>query len=246
VCLGGHCSFYNYCHADGDFCQTNTDCCNGLCIAATHRCDSENSCTPTNEPCGGLRSCCNTVCTDTGLGTGYCYPIGGCHTYDDFCTQNQDCCSLKCGSPDTYGLRRCDKLNCLPDGDVCGGLGASENCCNGGKAVCHKTSTGVSRCQANFGGTCYAIGHSCAFADECCNHLCLPDPNSSTGFSCGTACIPLNQGTCTTDTDCCSGVCQSGICKYSGTSCVPLGGSCQLTAQCCQGSCYLGTCTFGS
>jgi hypothetical protein len=203
---------------------------------------------PTNEPCSGLRSCCNTLCLDDGLGTGsgYCYPIGGCKPYQDYCTKDKDCCSGKCGTADSSGLRRCDRVgSCVPDGDVCGGLGASQNCCNGGKSGCHTSSTGVSRCIANYGGACYSAGAACSLGDECCSGICLPDPSSTTGFSCGATCIPLGAGTCTTDADCCTGgLCQSGICQSGGSSCVALGGDCSSTAQCCAGSCASGTCQF--
>jgi hypothetical protein len=201
----------------------------------------------TNEPCTGVRSCCDTLCLDAGLGTGvgYCFAIGGCKTYADTCTKDKDCCSGKCGTPDAAGLRRCDKVgSCVPDGDVCGGLGASQNCCSGGKDGCHKTITGVSRCVPNFGTTCYGTGHSCSLADECCSFVCTPDPTSPTGFSCNASCIPLGSGTCTTDADCCSGgLCQGGVCKPSGSTCVPVGGKCTSTVDCCFGSCVGGFCS---
>ena len=31
VCLGGHCSFHNYCRAGGDYCTQDSDCCNNNC-----------------------------------------------------------------------------------------------------------------------------------------------------------------------------------------------------------------------
>ena len=73
-----------------------------------------------------------------------------------------------------------------------------------------------------------------------------PDNNSVTGFSCGDACIPLNQGTCTADADCCpGGVCQNGICRPSGQACVGLGGACMQTSDCCTGMCIAGHCQGG-
>jgi hypothetical protein len=63
------------------------------------------------------------------------------------------------------------------------------------------------------------------------------------GFTCKATCIPLQGGTCTTDSDCCAGgVCQNGTCVPSGQQCVPLGGGCTQTSQCCPGA---GTCIAG-
>jgi hypothetical protein len=201
---------------------------------------------PTNEPCTGLRSCCDTLCTPDGFGSSYCYPMCGCRPYDDVCADDLECCSGSCGTPDSDGVRRCVRAgNCIPDGDVCGGNGASQNCCSGGKAVCIKTSDGVSRCVANAGGACYPTGHACSLCDECCSHVCVQQQTDAGlgGFTCAAQCIPLNGGTCTSDSDCCSGgVCQDGVCKPSGNMCVPLGGSCQNTSQCCQGACVGGFC----
>src|SRR5207237_855787 len=116
TCLGGHCAWDNWCRSGGDICNVNADCCDGICDPNAHRCDLVSSCVPTNEPCSGLRSCCNTACVDNGLGTAFCYPIGGCRAYDDVCTKDADCCSLICDVPDALGLRRCSKKGwaCLP------------------------------------------------------------------------------------------------------------------------------------
>jgi hypothetical protein len=177
----------------------------------------------------------------------------GCRPYNDVCADDLQCCSGSCGTPDSDGVRRCVRAqNCVPEGDVCGGNGASQNCCPaqggpGGKAECIKTSDGVSRCVANAGGACYPAGHSCALCDECCSHICLQQQQSDGGlgaFVCATQCIPLNGGTCTSDSDCCSGgVCQDGTCKPSGSTCVPLGGACMNTSNCCEGACIGGFCT---
>jgi hypothetical protein len=246
VCLAGRCSFFNFCRAMGDICGADADCCDGVCDPNAHRCDSAQMCVTTNEPCTGLRSCCDTLCVPTGFGTSYCYPMCGCHAYDDVCTSDKQCCSGSCGAPDNLGLRRCARAqNCQPDGDVCGGNGASQNCCSGGKANCQKTGDGVSRCVPNFGMACFGAGHACSLCDSCCSNVCLPDANSVTGFSCAASCIPLNQGTCTADSDCCpGGVCQEGKCVPSGQGCAGLGAACQQNADCCLGTCIAGKCTF--
>ena len=244
VCLGGRCSFFNFCRAGGDICAANGQCCDGVCDPNAKRCGLLTQCVPTNEPCSGLRSCCNTLCVSDNLGSSYCYAMCGCRPYNDVCTDHKQCCSGQCGGPDLLGLRRCERAqNCVPDGDVCGGQGASQNCCTGGKAMCQKTGNGVSRCVPNFGQACYGAGKACSLCDSCCSNVCIPDMNSPTGFACAAMCIPINQGTCTADSDCCAGgVCQKGICVPSGRPCVGLGGSCMFTSDCCVGSCLGGKC----
>jgi hypothetical protein len=248
VCLGGHCSFHVECHAQGDICFQDSDCCNGVCDPATLRCDTVEACVPTNEPCTGLRSCCNTLCVDinTVTGVGYCFPIGGCRTLMEICTKNEDCCSIFCGSPDALGLRRCERPdNCLPDGDVCGGLGVSQNCCNGGKLACHKTANGVSRCYPTYGEPCLATGEACQIADQCCSKVCIPSSDPTKPYTCSAGCLPLGSGTCTTDADCCTGgYCRQGVCESSGTVCSPLGGYCNTTGDCCEGFCADYTCAW--
>jgi hypothetical protein len=241
VCLNGRCSFYNYCRADGDICEKNSDCCNGGCDPATKRCDRLTQCVTTNSPCNGVRSCCDTLCVATNYGSSYCYPMCGCKPYDDVCTSDGICCSGSCGTADADGVRRCVRAqSCLPDGDVCGGLGASQNCCNGGKASCLPTGSGVSRCFPN-NGACYPAGHSCSLCDSCCSNICVPD--STGALKCAASCIPLNTGTCTSDSDCCSGgACQSGTCVPSGLTCTPIGGKCTLDSDCCSGPCVGGFC----
>jgi hypothetical protein len=249
TCLSGHCSFFNFCRAGGDICETNADCCDGGCDPTTHKCDLLTSCVPTNEPCTGLRSCCDTLCVADGFGSSLCYPMCGCRPYDDVCTANFECCSNECGTPDADGVRRCSKtgLSCVPDGDVCGGNGASQNCCNGGKNSCVKTSDGVNRCLPTVGGACYPTGHACALCDECCSHLCVPQAvDGGMALVCGSSCIPIGSGTCTADSDCCAGgVCQDGICAQSGSQCSPLGGACVQSSDCCQGICVGGSCSAG-
>jgi hypothetical protein len=248
VCLGGRCSFFNYCRAGGDICETNSDCCDGGCDPTTHRCDLLTQCVPTDEPCNGLRSCCDTLCVPNGFGSSYCYAMCGCRADTDVCASDTQCCSGSCGAPDADGVRRCNKVGpntggktCLADGDVCGGLGTSQNCCNGGKASCLNTSDGVSRCFPN-PGACYPAGHACALCDSCCSHVCVPSGPGGQ-FQCAAACIPVGNGTCTSDSDCCAGgVCQEGKCVPSGSKCVATGGACTQTADCCNAACVGGFC----
>src|SRR5581483_7887222 len=144
---------------------------------------------------------------------------------NEVCTANSQCCSGLCTFADnTNTLKRCAKNgSCLKDGEVCGGQGASQNCCN---SDCKTTSIGVKRC---FGGAaCKAAGASCTQCDDCCSHVCAPNGGSPTGFSCAATCLPLagmscnapgDCGspllTCTTNADCCVGTCVFGFCGSS-------------------------------
>ena len=214
------------------------------------------------------------------LGRGYCSAIGGCRVEGEPCSADLDCCSWDSDgshhagacAPDSGGVKRCQKMtSCLADGEVCGGQGASQNCCSahGNVKNCWATSTGVSRCFVQ-PTVCKDAGTPgsptpCTVPDECCSHVCVPNPNSPTGFACIGACLPqagqdcsvmtcgaglscvnnvcVNTPTCTADADCCNGaLCQNGSCIPSGQDCSPVGGGCTTNADCCFGNCVGGFC----
>jgi hypothetical protein len=273
-------------------------------------CHVVGACTPYNEPCGGVRSCCDTLCVPNGVdATGLCTAINGCKVLGEVCltrntSSSKECCSGSCDYADnTHTELRCSKrTSCLQPGEVCGGQGASQNCCNPSANGCTKngnactsgsqcctgycdtvtTHTCVDNCEPTIVGAnrcfatsdCVAAGGECHFTDECCNHKpCVPNPTSSTGFACSATCLPLSgdpcsggpnaQGTCTSsllvcsaasggtcqnkpsctaDSDCCSGICQSGNCIKTNSTCAGLGGACTNTGDCCVGVCSFGTC----
>jgi len=269
----------NFCRADGDLCQLDTDCCNHSCDPTTGRCRAAGSCAEQNDPCGGVRSCCDTLCVPNSQNLGYCTAIGGCRVQGEPCVADLDCCSdyvngtLHPGAcaADSSGVKRCQKMTpCLADGEVCGGQGASQNCCaaQGNQKNCWPTSSGVSRCFAK--GVCLDAGTAanptpCTVPDECCSGICVPNPNSPTGFGCQGACLPVggqacsamtcgaglscvnnvcvDDPPCTADADCCTGgQCQNGTCVTTGQTCSPIGGTCKSTADCCEGTCTGGFC----
>jgi hypothetical protein len=212
-------------------------------------------------------------------GLGFCTAIGGCRVQGEPCVNDLDCCSDVVDgtahpgacAPDSSGVKRCQKMtSCLADGEVCGGQGASQNCCaaHGNVKNCWPTSSGVSRCFPQ--GQCLAAGPPgsptpCTVPDECCSNICVPNPGSPTGYACAGACLPLsgqdcsamscgaglscinnvciNQPQCTSDADCCTGgQCQNGNCVTTGQTCVPIGGSCSDNSECCTGGCNGGFC----
>jgi hypothetical protein len=263
----------NFCRADGDLCQTNSDCCNNSCDTTLGRCRVGGSCAMQNDPCGGLRSCCDTLCVLNSQDLGYCTAVGGCRVQGEPCKADLDCCSFydpngnhagACAAG-SDGILRCQKTTpCLADGEVCGGQGASNDCCSKVGAVknCWQTSTGAARCFPQ--GACIPAGSNqeCSTPDQCCGHICVLVPG--VGYRCQAACLPLsgqdcsamscgagltcvgnvcvNNPPCSADADCCSGLCQNGNCVTSGQSCKPIGGTCTGNADCCQGNCVNGFC----
>jgi hypothetical protein len=230
-----------------------------------------------NDPCGGVRSCCDTLCVPDSQGVGFCVSVGGCKVMGEICTTNLDCCSeydlsgnpiagaIACAAgPD--GILRCQKTtSCLQNGEICGGQGASSNCCaaNGSDKHCYNTSAGVQRCSVQ--GACIPSGSAqeCATPDQCCSHVCVLV--AGVGYRCQSACLPesgqscaamtcgaglscvngrcTNNPPCSADADCCNGdLCQRGNCVPSGQTCVANGGACTSSAQCCYGGCFGGYC----
>ena len=104
--------------------------------------------------------------------------------------------------------------NCKPNGIGCN---INSQCCSGG--CCHGTCTDLNTTQ-----NCGACGHTCPAEQTCQNGQC-----------CTTA-----GGTCSGNTDCCSGTCCQGTCCASGQICLS-NGTCATT---CLGGC--GPCPCGS
>ena len=233
----GVCLTLNGCQPDGEICNNNTDCCSfGGGNASFVACDSADSlglkrclnpqgCQPEGEVCGGqgaTQNCCcpngHTCCRPTITGVERC-----------FGTAEGQCIPVTCSNTDQCAVG----FNCTRDSDCL----AAQTC----DLAVHKCTYGA--CLAD--GKC-----PCKFDDECCagqaGRQCLPDPTSPTGRSCQNTCVATG-GQCGADTDCCSGICQGGICVAppDGGSCVPVGGTCTVTSQCCFGACVNGTCQLG-
>jgi hypothetical protein len=214
------------------------------------------------------------LCVPDSQGLGFCDAIGGCRVQGEPCSTDLDCCSYYDGTTThpgacaagSDGIPRCQKTTpCLLDGEVCGGLGTSANCCSaqGSNKNCWTTSAGVSRCFPQ--AACIPAGSNqeCSTPDQCCDHVCVLVPG--VGYRCQAACLPLsgqscaamscgagltcvnnvcvNSPPCSADSDCCGGaLCQNGNCVTSGQTCSPIGGKCGSNADCCQGICSGGYC----
>jgi len=274
------------CSAPGDICYGTVDCCSGLCTSTDGvtpgRCqDAPGGCNQGGDPCASGTNCCSRLCVDLGTGAKVCQPAGGCRMTGDYCDSSAACCG---GTGTTYGIASdsvkhdCDNgTACNPPGNICGGIvgfNASQNCCDGKKAVCKPDSNGIARC---FGGCpndncttvcptgydatnpqcCVEPGMSCQFSDQCCNgQACAPDPTDQNKLKCGGTAV----STCTTfgavctgtsDTSCCSGL----TCKAYGDgwfACLlpTSSATCKLTGGTCTQAnqatdCCSGTCTSG-
>jgi hypothetical protein len=207
------------------------------------------SCTQDGNPCDGPTNCCTRLCVDLGSGTKVCQPAAGCRMTGDYCDRTQACCGGSPDALHTatnpYGVfcdtagrdptpprndsstkddfRCTNGTSCNPPGNICGGSGAvnaSQNCCDGKKAVCKPDSNGIYRC---FGG--------------CPNNDCSTCP---TGYdpSDPACCIPAAQpgqetgaNVCQFSDQCCGGApCvpdASGVLHCTAVStCTPQGGAC--------------------
>jgi hypothetical protein len=99
------------------------------------------------------------------------------------------------------------------------------------------TCTTQTGCGPNFTKpTCTVTGQSYNCATCRCE---CPSGQEVCGGSCATTCCTPNGRTCTTDGDCCSGICNSDTCG----GCRSDGGSCDFDGECCNGNCVDGTCT---
>jgi hypothetical protein len=216
--------------------------------AAVGVCAATGACAVAGEPCGteGFSgSCCTTACLDaTGSGTATCQPLGGCRVQDEPCTSDAQCCSGGCEARGTAAdgrpLMRCANTgSCVPGGEVCGGAGATSNCCpnGGGDTGCEPATTGVRRC---LGGddTCTLPTHECTSTEECCTDT-YPDIECSVGRGGAMICCLPDGAECDFGDVCCGGICTPGAdgVLRCGDMCIPDGGACTAAADCCGCAC---------
>ncbi len=157
------------CHATGDTCTQDSDCCGGpglpggsgtpaTCAitppATTGFCRVPMGCNPDGELCKLATESCNRLC---------------------------DCCSGNCTNqdtckPDEDGVARCAAATCVAAGGSCA---SSANCCNGAPCVPNPSGTPPFVCLAS---TCAAAGERCtANADCCAGATCVAPVGSARG-----------------------------------------------------------------
>lgn len=168
---------------------------------------------------------------DTGSGgTGTGGVVFECGLKGDACDSAGDCCGGLCatdsssaGAPSTGTCSR-NPDECLGVGYVCG---SNLDCCNGNCAdgVCSEEA-----CLAE-GVECSEGGNACC-SGECVDGSCA-DVNGE--LSC-----KVSGNACSDNADCCSKLCDGGICQRYSSYCVQSGDTCTADSECCQGVCDKG------
>ncbi len=258
---GSDCAASTCCQPDGIACDTNSDCCQGECLAfeGGKTCGGI-ACEVLDASCAGSLNCCGELrCS---LASQTCVH---CEDLDGPCESGADCCSDYCNNAatgDPVGV--CSNPDCgLLPGQPCTDAGACchDNCVpvpRDGIAVCNDAAcipngfgcdNDAACCTGNciddqcseFPGCTLGFGDTCGASPECCEGVCdLIDAK----------CCLLEGGTCTDNLECCGGAkCRDNM-SGSGTTCQ--GSSCSALydddclndAECCSQSCdpNLGTC----
>jgi hypothetical protein len=239
-------------------------------------------------PCGGSCCSRACAPSPTVKGVNVCQPPSGCKPTGEICGDNKDCCGSMANPGGGNGSVVCAKKNandpagrcdngtaCRPAGAICklatSSCNAENNCCAGNvnqnPLVCQQDLLGIPRCTAV--GACADAGVSqdgglltgkgCSSSADCCGLPCVPNPNGTPPYVCGSACVP-HGGACTTSGDCCKGIpCTNGKCEYPGSDggtfidggtlpdagCALYGQVCSGNGDCCDGvPCTGGRCYF--
>jgi hypothetical protein len=278
-------AYYDICFRNEECCSGVCD----TSLSSPGRCKQmPGACTQDGNPCSGSSNCCTRLCQDLGSGVAVCQPAAGCRMTGDYCDRTQACCGGSPDAlhpiANPYGVfcdtagrdnrpprndsstkddYRCTNgTSCNPPGNICGGSGAvnaSQNCCDGKKAVCKPDSNGVYRC---FGGcpnddcskckTGYdpndpaccipaadpanvTTANVCQFSDQCCGGApCVPDAVTGV-LHCtrppGPSCTPKGGECAGVDANTC---CAPTTCQYDGSGAT--GYHCALDTTACAAS----------
>ncbi len=259
------------CRVAGDTCNVDDDCCGGLgtpggtvdCHNTNKKCDNGGSCRMPGTICGKPMELDGT-CVKNPDGTCFTVPNETNCCFGNKINGNEMTCRTdEVGVPRCFGggnIGSCpagytgEDGCCIAVGEVCQ---FSDQCCSG--APCVPDESGVPRCTVP---QCLGLGTDCdpagTGAAACCaGSVC--NPTSEITYACqlpgtvpdGGGC-QANAQVCTSSGQCCSGICEGGVCKAPDV-CQPQDATCTVNGDCCSGlSCTIppgqtsGTCKTGT
>lgn len=219
------------------------------------RCDNGQSCNPVGNICGAKfptvdggtftvnasQNCCDgktEVCKLDSSGIPRCFGGGSvqcpngytgvepcCIQIGQICQFKDQCCNGAPCVPDQAGVLRCTGSSCTPLGSECTpGSDGGNPCCAGEclphelGSVCRIPPTPGDGGTPADGGTPGGDGGT---------------PADGGTSDAGTPC-KVNGSTCTTGSECCSTLCDNGVCAVP-KACQPKDGVCTTSADCCTG-----------
>ncbi|MFM9108285.1 MAG: tail fiber domain-containing protein [Chloroflexota bacterium] len=190
-------------------CKTDGDCCSGRCerskgdtnLDGLGRC----RCSRRGQACTDEKDCCSgknqgLVCT-AGICSRPCTSLGST------CDGTRSCCAGACTSFvfSERGIPASGPICCLAVGQR--GCAKDADCCGAGSSIACVAGT----CST----TCTAIGEACT-GQTCCapascgaNAIDRANPEAQAPV----CCLPNNAGPCTSNGQCCSNICNGGICS---------------------------------
>ena len=202
---------------------------------------SASACTDFKDTCPGdvAKDCSgySLLCGVATSGGSACMDSQFCNHYNgewhcpygsstSYCTQVAPSC-IDSGSPCTSGDTCCTPALCV--------AGTCKSCKNSGGCSADSDCCSPNTCQ---GGQCAPLCPPLKQAGEPCQYgACLV----CYGFCINNTCCSGTSVACTSDSQCCTKLCQSGKCS----SCSGPGGTCDHDANCCSGSgmvCQGGVC----
>lgn len=142
-----------------------------------------------------------------------------CKPVDGACASSAECCTANCA-------------NSVCAAPVAGDCGVPDTACTAGTDCCTGSCIG-GKCSSKL---CVSDNQPCGKNEDCCGGTCSPDGNG------GGICKPLNTtckttgNSCKTGTDCCSKLCNNGLCAKVAF-CTQVGDACGANADCCGGNC---------
>jgi hypothetical protein len=217
-------------------CST-TACPNGVSCCSGQSCSNGVCCKPTLGACQHDADCCGGPATSV-CRNGSCAPraAGICQQEGQSCEDGPAACCA-----DSAGARQCGR-SANGVNVCCGGSGttcrSSVECCDG---FCDITAGSIGVCRK------LPLGAGCTASAQCQDGALCESNGAPPTISRpqGTCCNPSSTGTldCTTDADCCTGVCGSIGNDQFKCMCAAQGVVCSSDLDCCAGNaCTGGTC----